>query len=58
MLQGKVHSDLLLFTLYGGLIMREEYEIYSEEAKIISDYIMLDSRRYDNNIRGEWNCSM
>lgn len=30
----------------------EENLITRQEAENISDYIMLDSRRYDNNVKG------
>lgn len=31
----------------------ETIVISRNEAEELSDYIMLDSRRYDNNVRGE-----
>lgn len=30
----------------------EEKAVTREDAENISDYIMLDSRRYDNNVKG------
>lgn len=31
----------------------EKTTLTRDEAESLSDYIMLDSRRYDNNVRGE-----
>ena len=34
--------------------MKNENDVIgSNEAEELSDYIMLDSRRYDNNVRGD-----
>lgn len=33
--------------------MENEYKITVQAAQELSDIIMLDSRRYDNNLRGE-----
>ena len=34
--------------------MKNENDVISRnEAEELSDYIMLDSRRYDNNVRGD-----
>lgn len=32
----------------------QENIITREEVEDISDYIMLDSKRYDNNVKGWW----
>ncbi len=31
----------------------ENMFVFRDEADRLSDYIMLDSRRYDNNVRGD-----